>query len=323
MTLGAALWLPRTALAPGVALIWLLSTVARSYVDGTAIVTARNVLELAGLGAIGAAAYQTRVRLERLEEVAADVVDPETGVQSDRFLKKAIEEEIARSRRFKREFSLMLVGVDRRRLRFDYRDEKEWRTAFQATAMLLRSTRAYIDRVFRFGDRSFALVLPETGPSEVSGMIRRLNRLARASEPAEGEPGGPLPTNIGVTFYPQAATAADDLIRRAEVALRVAEKTPSRVKYDGAEAPDLPDPESLRRPSAGPLPGLNQDLALSSLGGIEAEDASHWPVPIGEASLEAEAAETDTPNSQLGDAVTDLLQHLDDTLSLIQELKSA
>jgi GGDEF domain-containing protein len=174
-------------------------------------------------------------------------LDPETGFFRESLLKDSIERELVRSRRFGREFALMLAGVDEMRLKFDYRDQQKWSSGLKATAEVLLNTRTHIDRVYRYGDRGFALLLPETGVKEVGGLLRRLARAARKMSPAEGEPGGPLPLHFGATFYPQCATTVEDIVRRAEVALRLAEKSPNRIQLDGAEAPDLPPPELMRR----------------------------------------------------------------------------
>ena len=175
--------------------------------------------------------------------------DPATGVCDERLLRPALEMEVARGRRFNREFAFVLVGIDQMRQRFDYRDETAWEESFIATAKMLRGTRNHVDRVYRYGMSSFALVLPESGARDVQGLVRRLTRTARRSSPAEGEPGGPLPCHYGATFFPQAATTTEDLLRRAEVTLRLAESSPTRVQIDSAEAREMAAPETLRTPA--------------------------------------------------------------------------
>jgi diguanylate cyclase (GGDEF)-like protein len=175
-------------------------------------------------------------------------MDPETGVYDERQLRISIEAELSRSRRFGRTFSLVLVGIDEMRQRFDYRDEALWKQSFTATADLLRGTRHNVDRVYRFGDDGFALILPESGPDDVNGLVRRLRRVARRARPAEGEPGGPLPAYFGATFFPVCATSTDDLLRRAEIALRIADKNANRVQLDSAEAPEMAPVETMRQP---------------------------------------------------------------------------
>jgi GGDEF domain-containing protein len=165
-------------------------------------------------------------------------------------LRGALEVELSRSRRFNRSFALVLVGIDELRQRFDYRDEEVWQASFAATAELLQGTRANVDRVYRYGPVGFAVVLPESGPKDVNGLVRRLRRIARKAKPQEGEPGGPLPAHYGATFFPTCATTVNDMIRRAEIALRLADNNANRVQLDGAEAPEMPPAETLRQPEA-------------------------------------------------------------------------
>jgi diguanylate cyclase (GGDEF)-like protein len=260
MAVGAASLLPKPAMAMlATVAIWLVPNVARSYVQDTELFDANMLLELVPL--LGVALFTTLARknLDSLEAESMmagatpdgdDLVDPATGVYDERLLRPALEMEVARGRRFNRQFAFVIVGIDAMRQRFDYRDEGAWEASFVATAKMLRGTRNNVDRVYRYGMSSFALVLPESGAKDVQGLVRRLSRAARRSSPAEGEPGGPLPCHYGATFFPQAATTTEDLLRRAEVALRLAESSPTRVQMDGAEAPSMAAPETLRTPAA-------------------------------------------------------------------------
>jgi hypothetical protein len=59
-----------------------------------------------------------------------------------------------------------------------------------------------------------------------------------------------LPAHYGATFFPTCATTVDDMLRRAAVALRIADNNANRVQLDGAEAPEMPPAETLRQPEA-------------------------------------------------------------------------
>jgi diguanylate cyclase (GGDEF)-like protein len=256
VTIGLAMWLPLPAAVAVVPAVWLGPNFLRSTVSDFTLFQSWMWFELAGLAGIAVSASLTRRQLSLMEEEndamhgyggLQSEVDDETGVYQERLLNESIDRELVRSRRFGREFAVMLAGIDEMRLKFDYREDEKWDAGLKATAAVLLNTRHHIDRVYRFGEHGFALLLPETGPKEITGLVRRLARTAKKAEPPEGEPGGPLPLHFGVTFFPQCATTVDDLLRRAEVAVRLAEKNPSRVQLDGAEAPDLPSPELMRK----------------------------------------------------------------------------
>ena len=258
LTVGAALWLPWQALLPATLAVWLGPNLARNAVEGYELFSINMMLELPGL--LGLAAMSTMARLALRDLEQEDVmlglnrssvgIDPATGVFEESQLRSTLEVELSRSRRFGRSFALVLVGIDEMRQRFDYRDEEVWQASFAATADLLRGTRANVDLVYRYGSAGFALVLPESGPKDVNGLVRRLRRVAREVKPREGEPGGPLPAHYGATFFPTCATTVDDMLRRAAVALRIADNNANRVQLDGAEAPEMPPAETLRQPEA-------------------------------------------------------------------------
>jgi diguanylate cyclase (GGDEF)-like protein len=258
VTVGAAMWLPWQAMLPAVLVAWLGPNIGRSMMEEDFSLFNANMLwELPGLLGLATFSSFARIALRELEEEhmllglngdAALGLDSQTGVYDESQLRISIEAELSRSRRFGRTFALVLVGIDELRQRFDYRDEAAWQQSFSATAELLRGTRHNVDRVYRFGSSGFALILPESGPNDVNGLVRRLRRVARKARPAEGEPGGPLPAYFGATFFPACATSTDDLLRRAEIALRIADKNANRVQLDGAEAPEMPPLETLRQP---------------------------------------------------------------------------
>ena len=347
MTIGAAMWLPWQALVPAALAIWIGPNYVYTLIEGTVLFDTNMLLEGPGIVLLAIFAGLARYSLRVLEAEnlllganSEEGVDPETGVYEARLLIPAIEAELVRARRFSREFALVLAGIDELRQRFDYRDEETLKLSIVATAQVLRSTRAHIDRVYRHGDNNFALILPESGEREIIGLVRRLRRVARRSKPAEGEPGGPLASHYGATFFPQCATTTDDLLRRAEIAMRLAEKTSSRLQLDGAEAPAMPAPETLRRPE--PVPSLvamarDGDAAVAAAEAQIAAQAATTPqvyalptpaptkVPnlqlVTNGNVPSEHAHVEMPE-QLDEAVADVLKRLDETLSMIRSLRS-
>jgi diguanylate cyclase (GGDEF)-like protein len=267
----------------------------------------------------------------------------------------ALEAELARARRFERRFALVLVDIDERHQRYAFRDEAEWQASYVATARLLRKTRANIDRVYRFGSAGFALILPESGEKEVTGLVRRLRKTATSTKPGEGEPGGPLPVAFGATFYPTSATSIEDLLRRAEIALRVAARNSSRLQLDSAEAPAPPPPHTLRQqesvseknperasayaedarwPDQPVSAGWIDSPGVSGAVSPQETSADEQALPVrangehGEAASivipftprQPEAPSESDPMSE--EELTGLLSRLDETLGMIRELRS-
>jgi len=358
----ASMCLPWQAVLPLAVGFWLGPNAARGALEDNVLFGTNMMLELPGLVGVGLFAHLARRSLALLENEhlllgsqgeIAQGIDPDTGVFCETKLRPAIDAELSRSRRFGRTFALVLIGVDQMRQKFDYRNAADWDASFSATAQLLKGTRANIDRVYRYGPASFAMVLPESGPKEVNGMIRRLRRVARRAKPAEGEPGGPLPVHFGATFFPHCATTTEDLLKRAEVALRIADGNANRVHLDGAEAPEMPPVETLRHgepPTAAQASGAEPAADDWEVGfaapraqeptAVHAVQAPKFAVDTVEREWNAEApltvlrgphliAEGDGPGAEgdeeqqapLDESLANALRQLDGTLSLIRSLK--
>ena len=262
VTVGAGLWLPWRRLIPAVILVWLVPNFVRNLmVDDASLLGLNLALELLGLAGIGFFTAVAHWSLDHLEEEGDHLgsgklagINPETGVFNANQLRPALEAELARSRRFRRTFSLVLVDIDEMRQKFDYRDEILWKTSLGATTRMLRETRHNVDRVFHYKENSFAMILPEASEKDIVGLVKRLRRVGRSMKPPEGEPGGPIPVHFGATFYPECATGVEDLLMRAEVALRIAGSSTTRYQIDSAAAPELPPAETLRRAPAAVAP---------------------------------------------------------------------
>ncbi len=256
VTVGAAMFLPWYQLVPAIILTWFLPDTGRSLVGSKALFNFDMMLELPCLLGLGAFATFARESLSQLEQEmvmvggdrdATSGLDLKTGVFQESRLGPDLSAELARSRRFGRSFAFVLVGIDDMRQRFDYRDEESWDASLKATADLLRGTRNNVDRVYQYGTSGYALLLPESGERDVKGLVRRLRRTARKAKPSEGEAGGPFAVHYGATFFPACATSTEDLMRRAEIAMRIAEKSPDHLKIDTAAAPEMAPGETLRR----------------------------------------------------------------------------
>jgi diguanylate cyclase (GGDEF)-like protein len=358
LTAGAAFLLPWQYAIPATIAIWLGPNYIRSLNDD-ALFGTNMLLELPGLLGVLAFTLAVRSTVKLLEEenlaigsASEGSVDPETGLYDERSMRPALEAELTRSRRFERHFAFIIVGIDEKHERFGFRDDAEWQASYAATASLLRRTRTHIDRVYRHGETGFALILPESSEKEVTGLVRRLRKIATNTKPREGQPGGPLPIAFGATFFPSAASNVDDLVRRAEVALRVAMKNPTRLQLDGAEAPSLAPPQTLRQPETlrrpEPEPQAAEPPVNVSDAWVAAEPVQKMagaPVAFnlvptrelvstvleeaGEAPKREEpvrigpAALSDEPSSQMSDdELAELLGRLDETLGLIRGLKA-
>jgi GGDEF domain-containing protein len=358
LTAGAAFLLPLPYAVAATLAIWLGPNYIRSMTGDESLFGTNMLLELPALFGLCAFSLAVRQAVRSLEEETLQIgasgdgtVDSDTGVYEERSLRPALQAELTRSHRFQRTFALVLVGIDEKHERFGFRDDVDWLASYHATASLLRRTRNHIDRVYLRGSAGFALILPESGEKEVRGLVRRLRKIATNTKPREGQAGGPLPVAFGATFFPASAQTVEDLLRRAEIALRVALKNPDRLQIDGAEAPAMASPETMRttdddveveqpemdvpehisdawianpvqRQPGTPPPVLTL-VPTPDLVSTMQQEAGQAQVTQPAASATAAAASTAAPESQMTDEeLTRLLGRLDETLGMLKGLRT-
>jgi len=158
-------------------------------------------------------------------QASAGVVDPLTGCGGLDALDRRIRDEMERSDRYARTFSVMLVDVDG--LRFHNKRggvEAGDRILSELGGLLQRELRSP-DFVARHGGDEFAIVLPETGDDGARLTLDRLRR-AIAEHPFTDLGAEPVAVSGAWVTYPDPALLTpDDLFARAEAALTAAKSS--------------------------------------------------------------------------------------------------
>lgn len=146
--------------------------------------------------------------------------DPLTGIENRQELHRRVEEELARSRRFQRPVSVVILGLDHLgEVNQAYGDQAGDVALVAMAGMIANNVRA-IDRVARYGGEAFAAVLPETDLGGASVLGERLRRHID-DHPVRLGDGTlvPMTVSVGVAAYPTHAGHADQLLRAADAAL--------------------------------------------------------------------------------------------------------
>jgi len=161
------------------------------------------------------AALQARV--EYLEGLS--VTDELTGLLNRRGFQSVIDNELARSERGGRSFSLLMCDCDFFKHLNDQLGHHAGDDALNSIGKLLEENKRRIDVAARVGGEEFALVLPETDQHEAFIVAERLR--SRFADGFADQPVA-LTLSLGVATYPTHGMTADALLRASDEALYAA-----------------------------------------------------------------------------------------------------
>jgi two-component system cell cycle response regulator len=150
--------------------------------------------------------------------------DELTGLFNMHELRRLVLEEIARSQRYGRHISLVIIDIDHFEAVNAAYGHLEGDKVLQYVAQYLRDKVRALDRIARYGSDEFAILMPETFSSEAFDMTERLRQIAaRPFITAQGKH-IPLSFSLGVAELPGDAEGSEVLIEKALEALRVAKQ---------------------------------------------------------------------------------------------------
>jgi diguanylate cyclase (GGDEF)-like protein/PAS domain S-box-containing protein len=151
-------------------------------------------------------------REEQLRRQASS--DPLTGLANHRRLFEVLHAEVGRTKRSGREFSLLLLDLNKLKEINDRFGHLVGDRALCRLSAVLLDCRRSEDTAARQGGDEFALVLPETGSVAAASVAHRIRELL--SKDAEGPS---LSVSIGIACFPRDATTTATLLQAADRAL--------------------------------------------------------------------------------------------------------
>jgi len=157
-----------------------------------------------------AALFDATERLARM-----NVADRSTGLYGMAYFQNTWRREMARSIRYGRPLSLMVMDLDR-----PATGEAPDNDALRATGTFLLESIRDVDCVARFGSEGFCIILPECGKADAVELAERL-REAFVKKSIEG-PEGDLSLTVAVVASPEDESSAGAMIRLADSTLRTA-----------------------------------------------------------------------------------------------------
>ena len=148
--------------------------------------------------------------LERLS-----VTDALTGLYNRRHLMGTLANEVQRSRRLRRTFSVLLADVDHFKQYNDTHGHLAGDAALVKIAEILRKTTRGVDSVARYGGEEFVVMLIEAPIATAMTVAERI----RERVTAEQFEGGSMTLSIGTAEYPSHGDTPEELIASADAAM--------------------------------------------------------------------------------------------------------
>ena len=144
-----------------------------------------------------------------------------TGLYNKRYFNEIIDNELRRSRRHNRAFSILFCDIDNFK---DFNDANGHLLGDQALkdfSKLIGHRLRVTDFSSRYGGEEFVLLLPETDIKDATVVANEICKMIFESkfEGEESQKGGRLTVSIGVSAFPQHGDNEDDLLHSADKAL--------------------------------------------------------------------------------------------------------
>jgi diguanylate cyclase (GGDEF)-like protein len=154
---------------------------------------------------------------QRAQEQA--ITDGLTGVKTHRYFMEALTTEWRRATRVNRDFSLMLLDLDKFKFVNDYFGHLEGDTVLQRVGRVLEQNVRRSDVVSRYGGDEFVVLMPETNADQAYGLGDKLRHWL-ANDPLLREK--KISASVGLATYPQHASTPQELIQIADASMYLA-----------------------------------------------------------------------------------------------------
>ncbi len=154
------------------------------------------------------------------ETARLTVTDSLTGAYNARYLPERLGEEILRARRYGHKLTLALIDSDSLKVVNDRFGHLEGdRLLKELTETVWRNIRS-TDILFRYAGDEFVILLPETELDEALLVLERVRQAiaGQVFSPTNGED-YQVSVSIGVASFPDQAIGAEDLTRKADLAM--------------------------------------------------------------------------------------------------------
>jgi diguanylate cyclase (GGDEF)-like protein len=156
------------------------------------------------------------------------IKDSLTGCFNRKKLGEDLEDEVARAKRYHRPLSFHMIAVDSFEKYNDVHGQQKGDELLKKMADIFTRSVRNIDKVYRYGEEKFVILLPETTEENALLVARRLKNtieLESFEGEQESQPGKKITLSIGVASYPWDGEGKDELLKAAASALKRAKES--------------------------------------------------------------------------------------------------
>ena len=160
-------------------------------------------------------------RLSRIELDA--ITDGLTGLYNHRYLHERLAEELGRARDDGRPLSLLICGLDQFKAFNELHGHSAGDGALRAVARAIDDAIRQVDLAARYGGEEFAVILLGTDADAAAEVAERIRLEIAAAQMVPGKQAH-LTVSIGLASYPADAARKEELLDKAEWAMRLAKR---------------------------------------------------------------------------------------------------
>jgi diguanylate cyclase (GGDEF)-like protein len=154
---------------------------------------------------------------QRVQAIA--ITDGLTQVFSRRYCLERFKEEVERSKKFKHNFSFMMIDIDYFKNYNDRYGHLVGDAILRETAATIKESIRQIDLVGRYGGEEFAVILVETAAEQSVFVAERIRKAVEDKHIKVYDEDVKVTISIGVAAFPEDARNPQDIIERADKAL--------------------------------------------------------------------------------------------------------
>lgn len=150
------------------------------------------------------------------------ITDGLTGLYNHRHFQEVLEKEVARDRRYKDSFSLLIIDIDNFKMINDRYGHQFGDQVLKKLSTILADSCRDSDTVSRYGGEEFTIILPRVDSAQAALMVGRIRKFVTSSTTELMKGKTPLTVSVGVANFPSDDDSRQGLIEKADKALYIA-----------------------------------------------------------------------------------------------------